>query len=500
MIGRRLAIILPAFLAAGACMVGPAYRRPAAPVPQGYKEMPAEGAAAGLTWKAAQPGDMARRTPWWEAFGDPGLNALVERVDISNQTIALAEAQYRAARAAVAGVRSSLFPSVGVGASATRSSGVSTASPGPGQAAPAFTGYEVAVDLGWEIDLFGRVRRSVQAGVASALASAADLESVRLTVQAEAAADYFLLRGVDAEIELLKRTVEGYRTQYELTQNRFRQGVASGIDVAQAKTQMASIEAEAADLRITRAQLEHALAVLAGSAPQEFALAAAPAAVAPPAVPVGLPSELLERRPDIAAAERRVAAANARIGVAVAGFFPTLSLSGLGGYQGSPLSSLFSLPARVWSLGASLAETVFNGGQRRSTYLQARAAYDGTVAEYRQTVLTALEQVEDNLAALRLLAEEARYQTEAVSEAERTLKLANNRYINGVTSYLEVVTAQNTALANELQAVGLLTRQLTASVNLIKALGGGWRVSDLSAPASPKPPAAPDTKRKSPSA
>jgi len=485
MIPRRLVLILPV-LFAGACMVGPAYRRPAAPVPQGYKEMPKEATAAGLTWKGARPADEARRAAWWETFGDPELDALEQRVNVSNQTIAFAEAQVRAARAAVAGVRSSLFPSLGIGASATRSSGLTTASPGPGQAAPAAMSYEVAADLGWEIDLFGRVRRGVQAGVASAQASAADLESVRLTIQAEAAVDYFLLRGVDAEIELLRRTVEGYRTQYELTQNRFRQGVASGIDVAQAKTQLASTEAQVTDLGITRAQLEHALAVLAGTPPLEFALAAAPTGT-PPVVPVGLPSELLERRPDIAAAERRVAAANAQIGVAVAGFFPTLSLTGVGGYEKSALAGLFSLPARLWSLGASLAETVFDAGKLRSAYLQVRAAYDGTVADYRQTVLTALEQVEDNLAALRLLAEEARFQAEAVAEAERTLRLANNRYMNGVTSYLEVVTAQNTALANELQAVGLLTRQLTASVNLIKALGGGWRVSDLLAPASPKP-------------
>jgi NodT family efflux transporter outer membrane factor (OMF) lipoprotein len=493
MIPRRVAMILP-FVFAGACMVGPTYRRPAAPVPSGYKEMPKEGATAGLTWKPAQPGDETRRPAWWEVFGDPELNALEERANISNQTIALAEAQYRGARAAVAGVRASLFPSLGVSASATRSSGVVTTSPGPGLAAPAVTSLEVAADLGWEVDLFGRIRRSVQAGVANAQASAADLESVRLTIQAEAAADYFLLRGTDAEIDLLRRTVDGYRTEYLLTENRYRQGVASGVDVAQAKTQLAATEAEATDLDLSRAQLEHALAVLVGKPPQEFALAAAPTTVGPPVVPVGLPSELLERRPDIAAAERRVAAANAQIGVAVAGFFPTLSLTGLGGYERSTVASLFSLPARLWSLGGSLAETVFDAGKLRSAYLQARAAYDGTVADYRQTVLTAFEQVEDNLAALRILAAEVRFQAEAVAEAERTLKLAHNRYVSGVTSYLEVVTAQNTALANELLVVGLLTRQLTASVNLIKALGGGWRASDLAAPAA-KPE---DARRKRP--
>lgn len=475
----RHALMVMPILFAGACLVGPTYRKPSAPVPQGFKEMPKAGTAAGVTWKAAQPGDAARRAKWWEIFRDPALNAIEEQVSVSNQTIALAEAQYRGARALVGGVRSSLFPAVGAGASATRSSGLTTAS------SAAVTNFEVSVDLGWELDLFGRIRRSVQAGIAGAQASAADLESVRLAMQAEAAVDYFLLHGVDAEIQLLQETVAGYQTQYGLTENRYRQGVASGIDVAQARTQLEATRAQATDLGITRAQLEHALAVLAGKPPQEFSISAAPTGMAPPEIPVGLPSELLERRPDIAAAERRVAAANAQIGVAVAGFFPTLSLAGLAGYYGSPLASLFSLPNRIWSLGASVAETIFDAGKRRSTYRQAQASYDATVAEYRETVLTALQEVEDNLAALRMLAEEAQYQAVAVAEAERTLHLANTRYMNGVTSYLEVVLAQYTALANERLAVDLLTRQLTASVNLIKALGGGWRSSDLAAPAPP---------------
>jgi len=407
---------------------------------------------------------------------------LLEKVNVSNQTVALAEAQYRSARAAVVGIRSALFPTVGVGAQAAPSSGLSTRSPGPGQAAPSAASYEIAIDLGWEIDLFGRIRRGVEAGVAGALATAADLESVRLAMQAEAAADYFLLRGQDAAIQLLQKTATGYQSELGLTENRYRQGVASGIDVSQAKTQLESTLAQVADLQITRAQLDHALAVLSGRAPQEFTVAAGELGAALPEIPAGLPSELLERRPDIAAAERRVAAANAQIGVAAAGFFPTLSLTGLAGYESSALAGLFTLPNRIWSLGASLADTIFGAGKHRSAYEQARAAYDGSVAQYRETVLEAMEQVEDNLAALRLLGEEARHQAVAVTEAERTVTLAKNRYLNGISSYFEVVTAQNTALSNERVAVGLLARQLTASVNLIKALGGGWRSSDLMAP------------------
>ncbi|MGD1009492.1 MAG: efflux transporter outer membrane subunit [Candidatus Aminicenantales bacterium] len=475
---RRVLMVMP-ILFVGACLVGPTYRKPSAPVPQGYKEMPKEGTAAAVTWKAAQPNDEARRGKWWEIFRDPELNSLEEEISVSNQAIAVAEAQYRGARALVGNVRSALFPAVGVGPSVTRSSGGTvTQSPGSGQAAPAVTVYEVPVDLSWQLDLFGRIRRSVQASLASAQASAADLEGVRLAMHAELALDYFLLHGLDAEIELLNKTAAGYRTTVEITESRFKQGVVSGVDVAQAKTQLNATLAQATDLGISRAQLEHALAVLVGKPPAEFSVPPAPIQVVLPEIPIGLPSELLERRPDIAASERQMAAANAQIGVAMAGYFPTLSLSGDAGYAGSKLAGLFSLPNRLWSLGASLFETIFDGGQRSAVKRQAVAAYDATVAGYRETVLTAFGQVEDNLAALKILAGETQYQGEAVAQAELALKLANNRYMNGVTSYLEVVTAQTTALANELLAVQLLTRQMTASVGLIEALGGGWRSSD----------------------
>jgi NodT family efflux transporter outer membrane factor (OMF) lipoprotein len=447
-------------------------------MPAAYKELAEKQAALGLTWKAAQPNDAAGRGKWWTLLGDPGLDDLEEMVAVSNQTIAMAEAQYRGARALVGGVRSSLFPSIGIGVSAGRSSGVTTRSPGAGQAAPAVDSFEVPVTMSWTLDIFGRIRRSVQAGLANAQASAADLEGVRLAMQAEAAMDYLALRGLDAEIDLLNRTAAGYQTALGLTENRFKQGVVSGVDVAQAKTQLDATRAQATDLSLSRAKIEHALAVLVGKPPAEFTLPPAPLRIVAPDIPAGLPSELLERRPDIAAAERRMAAANAQIGVAVAGYFPSLGLSGTAGYLDSKLAGLFSLPNRLWSLGASLFETLFNGGQRRALKEQAVAAYDAAVADYRETVLTAFAQVEDNLAALRILAEEARYQNDAVTEAELALKLANNRYGNGVTSYLEVVTAQSTALTNERLAVDLLTRRLTAGVALIEALGGGWHASD----------------------
>jgi NodT family efflux transporter outer membrane factor (OMF) lipoprotein len=494
---RYAAMFWPALFTAG-CLVGPSYRRPSAPVPATFKELAEKQAAAGVAWKSAQPNDSARRGKWWIILGDPELDALEEKVAVSNQTIAFAEAQYRGARALVGSIRSSLYPSIGVGASAARSSGLSTHSPGPGQAAPAVNSYEVPVDLNWQIDLFGRIRRSVQAGLANAQASAADLEGVRLTMHAELALDYFTLRGLDAEIELLNKTAAGYQTALELTENRFQQGVVSGVDVAQAKTQLDSTRAQATDLSLSRAKVEHAMAVLVGKPPAEFSIPPASIRIAPPDVPVGLPSELLERRPDIAAAERRMAAANAQIGVAMAGYFPSVSLSGTAGYQGSTLAGLFSLPGRLWSLGASLFETLFDGGQRRALKQQAVAAYDAAVAEYRETVLTAFEQIEDNLAALRILAEEAKYQGDAVTEAELALKLANNRYQNGVTSYLEVVTAQSTALTNERLAVDLLTRRLTASIGLIEALGGGWRDSDL-ANLEPVPAGPPPSSKKRPS-
>lgn len=501
------ALAVPLALLSAACAVGPNYKRPEAPVPAAFKETPPAPAMASGEWKAAQPGDEARRGKWWEVFGDPRLNELEERVTVSNLTIAQAEAAFLGARAVARGARAGYFPTVGASASVTRSSGLirgaSTPSTGP---PPTTTAYAASADLSWEADVFGRIRRSVESGVAAAQASAGDLEAVRLAIQAELAIDYFTLHGLDAQRQLLDSTVAGYQTALRLTTSRYSQGIVSGVDVAQAETQLETTRAQAIDLGVARAQLEHAIAVLLGKPPADLTIAPGPIGLTPPAVPVGLPSAMLERRPDVAAAERRVAAANAGIGVATAAYFPALTLTGSGGYQASTLSSFFSLPNRVWSLGPALAETLFDGGKRRAVKEEALASYDSTVAAYRLSVLTAFEDVEDGLASLRILAEEAHQQDAATAAAERSLALAKNRYEGGITTYLEVVTAQTVALANERTAVDLLTRRMTATVDLIKALGGGWRLSDLpdasavmsraeprpAAPASPTPtPAAP---------
>jgi NodT family efflux transporter outer membrane factor (OMF) lipoprotein len=474
-----------AALAAAACTVGPAYRKPPAPVPAAFKEQPPSD------WKPAQPRDAVARGKWWEAFGDPQLNALEEQVSVSNQSVAQAEAQYRGARALAQQARAGLLPTITAGASATRSHGGAGRSGGAaattGGTTPTGTTttlYQVPVDLSYELDVWGRVRRTIESNVASAQASAADLETIRLTLQAELAIDYFQLHGFDAQRQLLDSTVAGYQTALKLTTNRYNQGVVSGVDVAQAQTQLEQTRAQSTDLSASRASLEHAVAVLIGKPPSELAIAPAPIAVAPPEVPLALPSELLERRPDVAAEERRMAAANAQIGVAEAAYFPTLSLSASGGFQSSTLAKLFSLPNRFWSIGPSLLETVFDGGKRRAVKAQAQANYDAAVAAYRESVLTAFQNVEDNLASLRILAQESAEQAAAVTAAERSLALANNRYQGGITTYLEVITAQGIALANERTEVDILTRRMTASVNLVKALGGGWRDSDLPAGAA----------------
>jgi len=476
---RLLGMIAMGVLAA-ACTVGPDYRKPAVPAPAAYKEAAPTQAASPEFWKQARPKDEAARGRWWEIFGDPVLNALEEQVTVSNQTIAQAEAQYRGARAAVRQIRANLFPTVTAAALASRSSGVTnSASAQPGEAPPAVKAYQLPLDLSWELDVFGRIRRSVEAGIAGAQAGAADLEAVRLAMHAELAVDYFTLRGLDAQKRILDSSVVADLEALRITTNRHDQGIASGVDVAQAQTVLETIRAQAMDLGVARAQSEHALAILTGKPPADFTLGADVTRIVPPEMPAGIPSELLERRPDVAGAERHAAAANAQIGVARAAYFPVLTLSASGGYQASTLADFFSLPNRFWSLGAALAETLFDAGKRRAISDEAWAAYDAAVAVYRQNVLTAFQEVEDNLAALRILAEEAGQQDKAVVAAEHALELARNRYQAGITSYLEVVIAQNAALSNERTAADISTRRLTAGVNLVKALGGGWSVSEL---------------------
>jgi NodT family efflux transporter outer membrane factor (OMF) lipoprotein len=477
LLGAGFALL--AVLVAG-CAVGPNYRRPSAPVPSTFKELapsPIPTPAAGpAEWKPAQPRDDRLRGKWWEIFGDPELDALEEQVNVSNQNVARAEAVFRGARAAARGARADLFPTVGANASATRSKPPAVRS---GASTGTTTQYELSADLSWELDVFGRIRRNLESNVQAAQATAGDLEAVRLALHAELAADYFLLHGLDAQKQLLDTNVAAFQTALQLTTNRFNQGVVSGVDVAQAQTLLETTRAQATDLSLTRAQLEHAIAILTGKPPAELTIAPSPITVAPPEIPVALPAELLERRPDIAASERRVAAANAQIGVAVAGFFPRLLLAASGGYGSSTLTNFFSLPNRFWSLGPSIVQTLFEGGKRRAAKEQAEASYDAAVATYRESVLTACQDIEDSLAALRILDLEAAQLADAVAAAERSLSIARNRYQGGVTTYLEVITAQSAALANERAAVDNLTRRMTASVRLVEALGGGWSASDL---------------------
>ena len=464
---RFAPVIVLASLLAG-CTVGPDYKRPDAPVPEAWKE------AAGK-WKTAEPKDQLPRGRWWDVFEDPALSALEEQLEVSNQSIAGAEAQVRAAAAISRGARSAYSPTVTTPPSASRSQGAQGRASTTGTASPTVSFYQLPVDASWEIDLFGRIRRSVESGVASEQAAGAQLEAVRLSMQAQLALLWYALHGADAQQQLLAANVAGYEKALDLTTNRYRQGIVSGVDVAQARTQLESTRAQLTELGISRAQLEHAIAVLLGRPPSAFAIPAAPLPAKPPQIPVGLPSGLLEMRPDVAAAERRMAAANAQIGVATAAYYPTLTLSGAVGYEASSLTDFFSLPNRFWALGPAFLATLFDGGRRKAATAQATANYDATVASYRGTVLGALQDVEDSLVALRLLEVEAAQQAEAVAAARKALAIAKSRYQVGVTTYLEVVTAQIVALSVERTAVDLATRRMTASVNLVRALGGGWK-------------------------
>jgi len=472
---RMRAMLAGALLMLSGCMVGPNYKRPAAPQSPAYKEPLPEG------WKEAQPNDGVMRGKWWEVYNDPALNTLEEQVSISNENVLVAEAQYRAARYAVRIARAGLYPTVSVGPSisTSRSSG-GFVSGGLVSASPSIvTTYNGSGSASWTADIWGSVRRGVRASEATAQADFALLENARLSYQSELAEDYFELHGSDGDIELLQRTVKSYEDYLKLTQDRYKAGVASGGDVAQAQTQLDTTRAQLIDLGVARAQFEHAIAILTGKPPSALTIPAAILKTPPPAVPVEVPSVLLERRPDIAAAERTMASTNEQIGIAVAAYYPTLTLSATGGFEATNIVKWFSLPSRFWSLGAQLPEVVFEGGKRRAQVKMTEAQYDATVATYRQTVLTAFQQVEDNLAALRILAQEAIAVDQAVKAAEDSLKIATYQYKAGTVNYLTVITAQAAALANEKTAVDLLTRRLTSSVLLIQALGGGWNASAL---------------------
>ena len=463
--------VLPSALARlfASCSVGPKYQAPTVPAPPQFKE------SAG--WKTAQPSDAVLRPAWWQLFGDPRLDALQTQIETANQTLKVAEARFRQARALIRVNRADQFPTISTAPSIANGH-VSTHRPGVG-AGLTYNDFVLPVDLNYEVDLWGRVRKSVEAAREEFQATAADLETVKLSLHAELAMDYFELHSLDAQKALLDETVATYARALELTQNRFSGGLAPKADVAQAKTQLESTRAQDIDTAAQRAAFEHAIAILIGKAPAEFSIPADPLKVPPPAIPVGLPSELLERRPDIAAAERRVAEANAQVGIARTAFFPQLIISATGGFEGSSLLNWFNWPSRLWGVGPSMAQTIFDGGRRRATSDAAIANYDATVATYRQTALDAFQQVEDNLAALGVLSGEADTQREAVLAAEESLRLSTNRYKGGLVTYLEVITAQSTALSNERAEVDILRRRMDASVLLVKALGGGWNVGSL---------------------
>ena len=473
---RLLALATLAALAALAgCTVGPDYVRPAMPVAATFKELEGTG------WTIAQPADNAPRGAWWTIYEDATLDALETQVESANQNVRAAQAHFRAARANVAQQRSGFFPLVTASGDFSRyrtSENLAFTS----KAGRTITDYSVGIDATWEPDIWGRVARNVEAARANAQASAADMQAVLLSMQAELATDYFELRGIDRERQLLDDTIEAYRESLELTQNRYAGGIATDADVGQAQTQLQTTEAQAIDLSVQRAQLEHAIAILIGQSPSTFSLPVAPKTdytVRAIASPPGVPSTLLERRPDIAAAERRIAAANAQVGVATAAFFPSLMLAVTGGLEATNFSQWLVAPARFWSLGPTLAGTLLDFGGRESVRDEARAQYDASVAQYRETVLDAFGEVEDNLAALRVLDQEAAAQDRAVDAAQRTLATINNRYRSGAITYLDVVVAQTTALTNERQAVAISRRRMAASVALVKALGGGWTTADL---------------------
>jgi len=472
---RGAGLVGLAALLLGGCMVGPDYTKPSAPLTPAYKE--ADG------WKVAEPSDHLPRGQWWAIFGDPELGQLEEQVATANQNLKIAEARLREARALVRFNRAALFPTISTsvgGASVRDSANRPFLSPN------ASTGSSgdllLSLDMSYEIDLWGRVRRTVAAARHEAQATAADLETAQLSLQAELAMDYFELRAADAQQQLLDETVKAFEAALQLTTNRFQGGAAPKSDVAQAQTQLDTTRAQATDIRVQRAQLEHAIATLIGNPPAAFRLSPRPLDTRPPDIPAGIPSQLLERRPDIAAAERRVAEANEQIGIAKAAYFPTATLNASVGFEGSSFGNVLNASSLLWSVGASLTQTIFDGGRRGATSDAARAAYDATVAGYRQTTLTAFQQVEDNLAALRILEQEAQQQRRAVESAQLSLQLFTNRYRGGVDNYLQVITAQTATLANQRTEIDILRRRMDASVLLVKGLGGGWDVAQLPKP------------------
>ena len=473
---RRQSVFAAAAIAAVAlagCSVGPKYVKPTAEVPADFKETPSN-------FKVAQPSDAITKGKWWEIYGDTQLNSLEDQINVSNQTLKSADAQFREARAAVRISRGALYPTVGVNPSAGHTEQSENAPLYNKQTeVRSYNNFSLPFDFSYELDLWGRVRKTIEASRSEAQASAGDLANVSLSLHAELAMDYFQLRGLDAEKQLLDSTVVSYQKAVDLTNSRFKAGIASAVDLAQAQTTLETTRAQAVDVEVDRSAFEHAIAVLVGKPASTFHIDPLPLDLLPPAMPPGVPSDLLERRPDISAAERRVQEANANVGVARTAYYPLVTLGGVGGFQSSAFTTLIQGPSGLWSLGGQAAQTIFDGGVRRGTNEQARAAYDKSVSDYRGTILTAFQEVEDNLSALRILEDEANKEDAAVAAAEHSVDLSVTRYKGGVTNYLEVTTAESQSLTDQVTAVTIRTRRMTASVNLIKALGGGWSISQI---------------------
>ncbi len=479
-------------LALAGCSIGPKYRPPVASAPAVYKESPTQFKETD-GWKVAQPSDAMLHGKWWEIFKDPELNALEEQLNIDNQNIKQFFENFMQARALVREARTQYFPTAGTVPSYSRSAssanlGASRGATSGSSGTATFSGqqstlYSLPLDISWAPDLWGKVRKTVQEFQYSAQLSAADLENERLTEQASLATFFFEIRGQDALQNILNETVQADKKSLELTQALYETGIDDQISVVQAQTALQSTQAAATNLGVARAQFEHAIALLIGKPASEFSVPVRPMTTAPPPIPIGVPSQLLERRPDIAAAERNMAAANAQIGIAYAAYYPSLTLSASGGYESSTLQQLFAWPSRFWSIGGSLSETRFDAGLRRATVDQFIATYNATVASYRQSVLAAFQQVEDNLASVRILSQQIRQLQQAVDSSETYLKLEMGRYETGIDPYLDVVIAQTPLLTNQQLLVNAEVAQMTASVQLVAALGGGWDKSQLPTPA-----------------
>ena len=480
----RTATFAAGALALSACTVGPKYERPGTAAPPAFKEMSDEQRKSTAGWKSAEPHDDIVHGKWWEVFHDPLLNKLEEQVEVSNQNIAASFAQFMQARAMVREAKAGAFPTLSLSPqiSAQHGSGTTTTTTTAGQlttGSSTLSTYTIPLEASWAPDLWGRVRNAVSQTEALSQASAADLENEKLTEQAELATDYYLLRGQDVLQHVLDASAEAQRNSLKLTNDLYTTGIGAEGPVAQADAQLQTTLAQAIDVGINRANYEHAIAVLLGEAPSNFSIPQEAWKTQPVAIPYGVPSQLLERRPDVAAAERAMAAANAQIGIAIAAYFPNLTLSGAVGIGGSSVAGLLSAPSFFWSLGASLTQLIYDGGLRKATVDQYRAAYDQTVAQYRQAVLTAFQQVEDNLSTLRILSIELEQEARAVQASQKSLTIEQERYKLGLDPYLNVITAQLTLLSNQQTDAALRTKQITASIALIQALGGGWDTAML---------------------